>query len=80
MLSRKSMSFTMDEVRNNLFFFILVGLGGNVHGNEIELHSFRGYLNTKKRHFTPQKLFAEYKIWSPQLSHKNTLWENKQYE
>lgn len=29
------MSFTMDEVRNNLFF-ILVGLGGNVHVNEIQ--------------------------------------------
>lgn len=35
MLSHKSVSVTMDEVRNNLFFFILVGLGGNVHGNEI---------------------------------------------
>lgn len=79
MLSRKSMSFTMDEVRNNLFF-ILFGLGGNVHGNEIELHCFCGYSNTKERHFTQQKLFTECKIWSPQLSHKNTLWENKQYE
>lgn len=34
MLSHKSVSFTMDEVRNNLFF-ILFGLSGNVHGNEI---------------------------------------------
>lgn len=35
MLSHKSVSVTMDEVRNNFFFFILVGLGGNVHGNAI---------------------------------------------
>lgn len=34
MLSHKSLSFTMDEVKKNLFF-ILFGLGGNVHGNEI---------------------------------------------
>lgn len=79
MLSRKSMSFTMDDVRNNLFF-ILVGLGGNVHGSKIELHCSCGYSNTKEGHFIPQKLFTECKIWSPQLSHKNTLWENKQYE
>lgn len=47
MLSHKSVSFTMHEVRNNPFF-ILVGLGGNVHGHEIRLRCFRGNLNTKK--------------------------------
>lgn len=72
MLSHKSVSFTMNEVRNNLFF-VLVGLGGNVHGSEIQLHCFRGYFSTKKRHFTPQKLFIEYIIWSPQLSRKKYI-------
>lgn len=47
MLSHKSVSFTMHEVRNNPFF-ILVGLGGNVHGHELQLRCFRGNLNTKK--------------------------------
>lgn len=32
MLSRKSVSFTMGK--KELIFFILVGLGGDVHGDE----------------------------------------------